>query len=107
MKTAEEMVELALPSVLEGLKAEIKATIDWQIKQDAGKLVSDHVTEYIKENVLPEISLQLIESKDGLIALGATLGPALVEAMTASLLEKFKENLQGYRRTQIFEAMFK
>lgn len=108
MKTADELVELALPSVLEGLKQEIKGTIDWNVKNDAAKLVSEHVSTFLKEEILPEITRQLLESKDGLITLGTSLGPALVEAMTAALLEEFKKKLQNsWERSKIFEAMFK
>ena len=108
MKTAEELIQLALPSVLEGLKKELTQTIDWQIKQDATKVVSDHITNWIKENVLPEVSKQLVESKEGLIALGATIGPGVVEAVSAAYLESLKKKLENsWERTKIFESLFK
>lgn len=108
MKTADELVELALPSVLDGLKQELTRTIDWQVKERAAKLVGDHVETWIKENILPEITSILIESKEGLIQLGAKVGPALVEEMTAALLAQFKKNLeQSWDREKIFSAMFK
>lgn len=107
MKTADELVELALPSVLEGIRKELVQTIDWQVKEDAAKIVSAHVTAYIQENVLPEITRQLVESKDGLIALGGALGPAVIAAMTDALMEELKKNLQGsWDRKKIFDAMF-
>jgi hypothetical protein len=105
--TPEELVALALPSVVEGLKKDLSGRIEWQVKEDAAKLVSAHVQEYVKSEILPAITLQLIESKDGLIALGGTLGPAIVEALTASLLAGLKERLEkSWERDIIFKAMF-
>lgn len=106
--TPEELVALALPSVVEGLKKDLSGRIEWQVKEDAAKLVSAHVQEFVKAEILPAISLQLIESKDGLIALGGTLGPAIVEALTASLLGELQKKLTAsWDRAKIFEAMFK
>lgn len=108
MKTADELVEMALPSVLDGLKAEIRQTIDWKVKEQAGNLVAAHVTEWMKENILPDLTQQLIESKEGLMKLGAALAPKMVEMLTASLLSELKEKLEkGWERNKIFEAMFK
>lgn len=108
MKTADELVAMALPSVLEGLKAEIRQTIDWQVKEQAGKLVASHVTEWMKENILPELTKQLVESKDGLMALSAELAPKMVEMLAESLLSELKEKLEkSWERNKIFESMFK
>lgn len=108
MPTPEELVALALPSVVEGLKKDLSGRIEWQVKEDAAKLVSAHVQEFVKAEILPAISLQLIESKDGLIALGGTLGPAIVEALTAAMLADLQKKLTTtWDRAKIFETMFK
>ena len=106
MKTAEELLELALPSVLEGIKKEMVQTIDWQTKDAAAKLVTTHVSEWITANILPEITKRLVEEKESLISLGTTLGAATVEAVSAAMLDQLKKNLEGYKRTTIFKALF-
>lgn len=108
LPTPEELVALALPSVIDGLKKDLSSRIEWQVKEDAAKLVSAHVQEYVKQEILPAITLQLIESKDGLIALGGTLGPAIVTALTEALLAELQKKLTAsWDRAKIFEAMFK
>lgn len=108
LPTPEELVALALPSVIDGLKKDLSSRIEWQVKEDAAKLVSAHVQEYVKQEILPAITLQLIESKDGLIALGGTLGPAIVTALTEAMLAELQKKLTAsWDRAKIFEAMFK
>lgn len=108
MKTADELVEMALPSVLEGLKSEIKGTIEWQVKDQAAKLVAEHVTAYIKDSVLPELTIQLIESRDGLMQIAAQLAPRVTSALVEALMGELKAKLErSWDRAKIFEAMFK
>ena len=107
MKTAEELIELALPSVLEGLRKEMAGSIDWQVKQTAAEQVSKHVSTWVTENVIPEITRKLIEEKDNLISLGTALGPQVVEALSAAFLEELKKNLSSScKRSVMFKAMF-
>ena len=107
MKTAEELLELALPSVLEGLKKELTQTIDWQVRDTASKLVSEYVATWVKEEVIPEIGKRLTEQKEGLISLGTAIGPQVVEAVTSVLLDELKKNLSSsYKRSAIFKALF-
>jgi hypothetical protein len=107
MQTAEELVALALPSVVEGLKRELANKIEWQVKEDAAKLVSAHVQEYVTAEILPEVTKVLVESKSGLISLAGQLGPAIVEAVSSHLQASLKERLEkSWQRDAIFKAMF-
>jgi len=103
-----ELLEAAKPSIIEGFKTEIKHSITWEVKNKAAQLVADATEVWIKENVIPEIVKELSESKSGLIAIGAKLGPAMVEVLTQNLIAAVSEKMgKSWERNKIFEAMFK
>lgn len=104
----QEMLEAAKPSMIEGLKQQLSQSITYEMREAFTKNIREHVTVWMQENVLPEITAQLVESKDGLIAVGVDLGQGLNKLMVDALLEDFKKNLESsYKRKTIYEAMFK
>ena len=57
---------------------------------------------------MPEIIKELVESKQGLIAVGAKLAPALVEELVKSMADAFKKKMeQSWERKKVFEAIWK
>lgn len=103
-----EMLEAAKPSIIEGFKQEIKQSITWEVKQKAASMVAEETAKWVKENIIPEIVKELVESKEGLIGVGAKLAPAMVEGLVASMTEAFKKKMeQSWERKKIFEAIFK
>jgi hypothetical protein len=105
---AEQLLKDSLPSMIEGFKAEIKASINWEVKNKTAELVSAHVQQWVKDNLVPEITAALVESKEGLVSLGVSLSPQIVEILTASLIASLKEKMEkSWERSKIFEAMFK
>lgn len=109
--TTEDMDELlnaARPGIVESLKEELTKAITWDAKQRVINLVNAHVEEWVKANILPEITNELVAGKDGMIALGKTLGPAIVEHVTKGIALQVAETMkESYKRRQFFEAMFK
>lgn len=111
MKFTEEqiskMLEEATPSIVEGFKKELTDSISWDVRNTAAELVKRKTTEWVEENIFPEIEKQLIESKDGLISLAGSFGPEIVEMVTASLILQLKERLEkSWERSKILKAMF-
>ena len=110
MLTNEEIAKLldeAKPSIVAGLKADILGQISWDVKNAVGGLVKEHVEQWVKENILPDITRGLIESKAGMVAVGVQLGPEVAKVMVASLLDSLKKTMeQSYRRTSVFKSMF-
>lgn len=103
----EQLVQQSLPSMLEGLKDEIKTALIRKIEWDTTNQISKTVSEWVTENVIPEIVKELNESKEGLISVGVNLAPVMVEALTTSMLESFKKKLEtSYERKKIYEACF-
>ena len=79
MLTPEQMndlLEQAKPSIIEGLKQQVFSSFNCTMKEEAAKVIRDHVTVWVKDNIIPEITKQLVESKDGLIKLDS-LSPNL------------------------------
>ena len=111
MITAEqinEMLEAAKPSIVEGFKKEITNSITWEVKNAASRLIAAETEKWIKENIIPEIIKDLVESKEGFIKLGSTLAPAMIEVLTKSLIDSLKEKMEkSWDRNKVFEAMFK
>lgn len=111
MITAEqinEMLEAAKPSIIEGFKQEIKSSISWEVKNKAAEIVADETAKWVKENIVPEIVKQLVESKEGLISVSVKLAPMMVESLVTAMADEFKNKMQNsWDRTKIFEAIFK
>lgn len=101
-----EMLEAAKPSIIESIKADVKQSISWEVKETCAKEVRTHVEAWIKENVLPEVTAALVESKEGLIAIGVKLGPAVVDAVVIEMTKSVAEKLsKSWERKKIFEAL--
>lgn len=110
MLTNEEIAKLldeAKPSIVAGLKADILSQISWEVKHVVAGLVKGHVEGWVKENALPDITRGLVESKQGIVAIGAQLGPEVAKALVAALTDSLKKSLeQSYQRSAMFKALF-
>jgi predicted N-formylglutamate amidohydrolase len=101
-----DLLEAAKPSIIEGLKKEIKQSITYQMQEAAAKAVREHTTNWITENVIPEITKELVESKEGLVALGAKLAPVLLDSLTESFADTIKKKMESsWERKKVFEAL--
>jgi len=108
VEQTKEIIDRHLPSILDGLKDELRQTIAWDVKQAATAQVSKFVVEWVQEHVIPEVAKQLVESKDGLISLGGKLGQETVDAVTAAMTAQLTETLKNsWSRKGVFEALFK
>jgi len=102
-----EMLEAAKPSIVESFKKEIKDSISWDVKNTASKIVVEETTKWVKENIVPELIKQLVESKDGLISIGIKSSDEIVkilcESLTTALSEKLKDS---WRRKEVLGKIF-
>ena len=102
------MLEAARPSIIEGFKKEIQDSITWEVKKKASEIVGAETEKWLRAEIVPEIVKELVESKQGLIAVGAKLAPAIVEELVKGMADTFKKKMeQSWDRTKIFEAIFK
>jgi uncharacterized membrane-anchored protein YjiN (DUF445 family) len=102
-----ELLESAKPSIIEGLKRDISNSVTYTMKENAGQVIREHVTEWIKNNVIPEITKQLIEGKEGLIKAGFLLAESTCNMLMESMVKDLGKRLQNdWERKKILEAMF-
>lgn len=102
------IIERHLPSILDGLKDELKSQVTYQVKDAAAREVATFVVEWVKKNVIPEVEKALIESKEGLIALGPLIAQRTNEALAEAFTESLKEALKNsWDRRKVFEALLK
>jgi len=102
-----ELLEQAKPSIIEGLKREVSSSVTFVMKDEAGRIIREHVTAWIKTNVIPELTSQLVEGKDGLIKAGKLLADAVCEQLvTAMATDLGKKLTNQWERKKILESMF-
>jgi hypothetical protein len=111
MKLTQEQIDsilsAALPNIVEGFKKQITDHASWDVLSEAKAEIVKAITAWVKENVIPEIIKQLVESKDGLIALGPQIAENLCDAILVSCTEHLKKKLErDYDRREIFKALF-
>lgn len=106
-KEVNELLEAAKPKVIESLKEEIAKTITYDVTAAARKAISDHVAEWVAENVIPEVTRQLFESKDGMISVGVKLADNLSDELVKSMTTTVAENLkQSWTRREVLQKLF-
>jgi hypothetical protein len=102
----QELLDAAKPSVIESIKADLIRNVSYDVRETAGRLIQEHVQSWIKENVLPEISRQLVESRESLISVGTAAAPLLVQQLATAMTESLAENLKNsWERKKVFEAL--
>ncbi len=102
----DELLEAAKPSIIEGLKKELSQSISWEAKQTMQKQVVEHVSAWVQENVLPEITAQLVESREGIISVGPEMARLLVEQLAQGFADTIAKKMESsWERKKIFEAL--
>lgn len=104
----QELLEAAKPDVIRSLKEQLTSRVSYEAVSRAQQEIVDHTVAWVKAEILPEITKQLIESKDGLIAVGAKVAVGSVEAVAESMIKTIKTNLESsWNKKAIFEALLK
>lgn len=102
----QELLDAAKPAVIEQLKRDLTQQLTYDVRETAHKIVRETVETWVRENMVPTIVAQLVESKDGLAAIGAQLGPAIVTAVVDEMTKGVVKNLsQSWTRKKIFDAL--
>ncbi len=103
-----KLLDAAKPRVIESLQEEISKTISYNVLAQARETISKHVADWVVANVVPDITKQLIESRDGLISVGAKVAEQLADELVKGMTEQISENLKhSWTRREILEKLFK
>ena len=101
-----DAVKDVLPDVLAGLKKQVTEQALYQAQQAMTAAVNKSVTEWVIENLVPEIHASLTESKDGLIAFAPRMAESVTMALSDAIVETLKKKLENqWERKKIFEAL--
>jgi hypothetical protein len=101
-----EAVQDALPSVLAGLKKQIQEQALYSAQNTMVTEVNKAVTQWIVDNLVPEIHSTLAQSKDGLIAMVPKIAEGITDALAKSMNEAISKKLENsWERKKIFEAL--
>ena len=112
MEITQEMIEQAtqgaVKSVREQLVRDLTAAIDYDIRQSIADQISAHVSTWIEENVLPDITTGLVEGKPGLVVLGKDLAHTVVQEVASKMTDDVKKRVDdSWTRRKIYEALFR
>lgn len=110
-KLNEEQVRAILedtkPDIVGALKKQIADNASYSIDYNAREIISAAVTEWIKENIVPELLEALVLSKASIVSAAISSAGEIAEALAVSMATSLKEKLEkSYQRSQIFKAMF-
>jgi len=103
----EQIVKDNLSSIVKGFENELSEAVSREMLEQCHSVVGKAVRQWIEENIVPEITKQLVEQKDSLIATAAQLGPLVVKELVEKITEQSKKNLgESWTRKKIMEALF-
>lgn len=108
--TAEQvtaMMEEIRPSVVEDLKKELLQAVDWSAKNAIQAVVQREIVAWAEQEIVPALKEKLAESKDGILAAVVPAANGIAEELAKALLLKLRENLKGYRSSEILSGLFK
>ena len=101
-----ELLEQVKPSIVEGFKKEIQSSLTYNVMQQVSTVIRGHVDQWLKENVIPDITAFLVENKEGIIKVAPALADKMCEQLTVALTTEMAARLQNqWSRKKIFQAM--
>ena len=111
MITQEEIdraIKASIPDIVSGLKDKMTKNLIQDAYEIAANAVKKEVDSFVADELCKSLRASLIESKDGLIKLGADLSAKYTEMIFASLVDDLKKKLENsYNRSKILDALFK
>ena len=103
-----KMLEEIKPDIQASLKKELLQSITWEAKQEATRQIQKCISDFIAEEILPEVKKDLIESKESLVSIGIKAAPMIVDEIAKAMCKSVADKLgQSYSRDSLFASLFK
>ena len=103
----EKLLEDNLPSIMEGLKEELQSTVKFELTRVLSSELEEYTKQWVKENIIPEVGKQLVESKDVLMKSVVNGCSQIADMIIEGMVKQAKDNLQSsWDRKKIFKALF-
>ncbi len=111
MNLTEEDMKAIVSEATANLKAQLTANLTTKLDSDvtwaASQAVREHVQEWVKTNVLPDVTAILIAGKASLVNTAANAAEMMCDDLAKSMADTLKERLgKSWERKKIFDAMF-
>jgi len=101
-----QLLEDAKPDIVNSLKKAVMEDLTREVNRNCVEVFKNHINSWLKENILPEITKTLIESKEGLIKVGVQVTTEINDMLAKSMVAHIKERLEKeWTRGEIFKAL--
>lgn len=103
-----KLLEEIKPDIKESIKKELLSSLSWDVKEQALKQIKECIKGFIETEVIPEVQKDLVENKDGLISVGKSAAPLIVEELAKGMAKSVAEKLESsYSRNDMLKGLFK
>lgn len=104
----QNLIEKSMPDIKKSVVEHVASSMSWTVSDMLATQVREFVTEWVKENILPDLATHLLTNKEMLAGVAKETAPKLAMLFSEAMAENIKKNLESsYNRQQIFEAMLK
>lgn len=104
----ESLIEKSMPDIKKAVVENVASRMTWSISDTLAQQVKEFVTEWVKENVLPDIATHLITNKDMLVGVAVESAPKIAVLISEAMAESIKKALENrYGREKLFDALLK
>ena len=102
------LIEKSMPDIKKSVVEHVASRMSWTVSDMLATQVREFVTEWVKENILPDLATYLLSNKEMLAGVAKETAPKLAILFSEAMAENIKKNLEiSYNRQQIFDAMLK
>ena len=104
----EALIEKSMPDIKKAVVENVASRMTWSISDILAQQVKDFVTEWVKENVLPDVATQLITNKDMLVGVAVESAPKIAMLVSEAMADSIKKTLEDrFSRGKLFDALLK
>lgn len=102
-----EVVAQATQDLKVQLQRDLVSRMSSTIETTAREMVKNHVETWVAENVLPDVTLVLLEGKQSLVQAAVLASEGIAQEISKHMVEATVKNLKkSWTRKKIFEALF-
>jgi len=102
----EKALETAIPEVIESLKTQLVASLDYKITEAAKEQITEYVTGWIKETLIPCIGDRLVKLSESFENQAEEFCDQLAKTFFTAVTERINGRLKDqYNRGKIFDAL--
>lgn len=111
MQLSDDQMQQLVADATQNLRIQLQQSLvkrlEITVTESATRLVHSHVEEWIKQNVLPDVTTLLEDGKATLLASSIEGANAIAEGFAKEMKDTALKNLESpYRRSEIFKTLF-